>query len=75
MNVSSIILTCRCPERSAAAPPRPAVTSTPVKRQPGIGVLVLMFVLGMEICITSWVMAQLAVFLFFGIAFDMVLQR
>ena len=56
-------------------PPRPAVTSAAFKRQPGIGVLVLLLVLGVGYLYHFMGHGRLAVFLFFGSAFGIVLQR
>ena len=57
------------------APPRPAVTSTAFKLQPGIGGLVLMLVLVAGYSYQFMGHGRLAVFLFFGSAFGIVLQR
>jgi len=56
-------------------PPRPTVTSAAFKRQPGIGVLVLLLVLGVGYLYHFMGHGRLAVFLFFGSAFGIVLQR
>ncbi len=71
-----VIESGRLPFMSACeAPPRPAVTSAAFKRQPGIGVLVLMLVLGVGYLYQFMGHGRLAVFLFFGSAFGIVFQR
>lgn len=60
---------------SCEAPPRPAFASLAFRLQPGIGALVFALVLVAGYLYRLLGHGRLAVFLFFGVAFGMVLQR